>query len=152
MSLVKWEDKDLYDPWGDLKSLQDEINDLFEVDRFPATTGLFDRSLSPALDVIEGDQDFTVRCELPGIEKKDLDVTIASNVLTIKGEKKEKTEEEKGDYFKKETWSGSFQRTVSLPNSADSEKLSAELKDGILTIKLPKKEEAKPKQISVKIN
>jgi len=152
MSLVKWEDKDLYDPWGDLKDLQDEINDLFEVDRFPATTGLFDRSLSPALDVIEGDQDFTVRCELPGIEKKDLDVTITSNILTIKGEKKGKTEEGESDYFKKESWSGSFQRTVSLPNTADSEKLSAELKDGILTVKLPKKEEAKPKQISVKIN
>jgi len=152
MSLVKWEDQDLYDPWGDLKSLQDEINDLFEVDRFPATTGLFDRSLSPALDVIEGDQDITVRCELPGIEQKDLDVTITSNILTIKGEKRGKTEEGKSDYFKKESWSGSFQRTVSLPHSADTEKLYAELKDGILTVKLPKKEEAKPKQISVKIN
>ncbi len=151
MALVKWKNKDLYDPWNGLRTLQDEINELFDIDRSPSTPGLFDRNLSPAMDVIEGDQNFTVRCELPGIDLKDMELTVISNVLTIKGEKKSRSDEKETSFFKKECWTGTFQRTVSLPDSADTDKINAELKNGILTITLPKKEEAKPKQISVKI-
>ncbi|MBN1410247.1 MAG: Hsp20/alpha crystallin family protein [Spirochaetales bacterium] len=151
MAIVRWKNRDLYDPWADFKSLQDEINDLFDIDRFPSTTGLFDRSVSPAIDVIEGEHEFTVKCELPGMEQKDIDVSIASNILTIKGQKKNEVEEKKGKYYKKESWAGNFQRTLSLPSSVAADKISAELKDGILTIALPKKEEAKPKQIEVNI-
>ncbi|RKX81761.1 MAG: Hsp20/alpha crystallin family protein [Spirochaetes bacterium] len=142
----------MYDPWEGFRSLQDEINELFDIDRTPAPSGLFDRNLSPAVDVVEGDQNFTIRCELPGLDQNDLDLSVVSNVLTIKGEKKDSSKEKQTAYFKKECWSGSFQRTISLPNSADTEKISAVLKDGILSIELPKKEEAKPKQISVKIS
>lgn len=151
MALIKWKNRDLYDPWADFKSLQDEINALFDLDRIPVNTGLFDRSVSPAIDVIEGEQDYSVVCELPGMEQKDIDVSIAANVLTIKGEKTNEREEKKGSYYKKESWSGTFQRTLPLPASVDSEKINAKLKEGILTIALPKKEEAKPKQISVNI-
>jgi len=149
MALVRWKNKDLYDPWASLRSLQNEINDLFETDRSPAATGLFDRSFSPAIDVIEGEQAFTVLCELPGLEQKNIDVSVESNVITIKGEKAVEKEEKKGKFFKKESWSGSFQRTLPLPASVDIEGIDASLKDGILTIELPKKEEAKPKQITV---
>ena len=152
MAIVKWKNHDLYDPWEGFRSLQDEINELFDIDRTPAPSGLFDRNISPAIDVVEGDQNFTIRCELPGLEQNDLDLSVVSNVLTIKGEKKDRNKEKQTAYFKKECWSGSFQRTISLPNSADTEKISAVLKDGILSIELPKKEEAKPKQISVKIS
>ncbi|MCF6336127.1 MAG: Hsp20/alpha crystallin family protein [Spirochaetales bacterium] len=151
MAIVKWKNKDLYDPWNGLRTLQDEINELFDIDRTPSTPGLFDRNLAPSLDVIEGDQNFTVRCELPGIELKDMELTVISNVLTIKGEKKSGSDEKHRSFFKKECWTGTFQRTISLPDSADTGKIGAELKDGILTITLPKKEEAKPRQISVKI-
>lgn len=151
MALIRWKNRDLDDPWTGLRNLQNEINDLFDLDRFPVERGLFDRSVSPAIDVVEGEQDFTVTCELPGLEQKDIDVLIASNVLTIKGEKKSEQEQKKGKYYRKESWSGSFQRTLSLPVSVDSEKTRAQLKDGILVITLPKKEEAKPKQISVNI-
>jgi HSP20 family protein len=151
MAIIKWKDNDLYDPWSDFKNLQNEINSLFDVDRFSGSTGLFDRSVSPSVDVIEGENEFTVQCELPGVEQKDLDVSIVSNVLTIKGEKKDKLETGKGKAYKKETWEGSFQRTVSLPSSVDADKIQASLKDGILTVEIPKKAEAKPKQISVKV-
>ena len=90
-------------------------------------------------------------CELPGLEQKDIDVTIASNVLTIKGQRKNEWEEKRGKVYRKESWSGSFQRTLPLPTSVDGEKIKAELKDGILTITLPKREEAKPKQIAVNV-
>jgi len=152
MAIVNWENRDLYEPWEGFRSLQDEINELFDIDRTTAPSGLFDRNLSPAVDVVEEDQNFTIRCELPGLDQNDLDLSVVSNVLTIKGEKKDRNKKKQPAYFKKECWSGSFQRTISLPNSADTEKISAVLKDGILSIELPKKEEAKPKQISVKIS
>ncbi|MBN2737184.1 MAG: Hsp20/alpha crystallin family protein [Spirochaetales bacterium] len=153
MSLIKWKNRDLYNPWSEFKALQNEINDLFDMDRFPGNTGLFDRNFSPKIDVVENDQNFVVNCELPGLEQKDLDVSIASNVLTLKGTKKGHHEDgKKGQFYKKETWSGSFQRTLSLPTSVDANKIQAELKNGILTITLPKKEEAKAKQISVNVN
>ena len=157
MAIVRWKNRDLAypwdknDPWADFKNLQDEINDLFNIDRYPEATGLFDRSISPAIDVLEEDHQFTVICELPGLNQKDLDVSIASNILTIKGEKKDENINKKGKYYKKESWTGNFQRTLSLPASVDPEKISAQLTDGILTITLPKKEEAKTKQITVNI-
>jgi len=151
MAIVKWKNNDLYNPWDGLKTLQEEINELFEIDRSPSSPGLFDRNISPAMDVIENDQNYVVRCEVPGIELKDMELSIVSNVLTIKGEKKTNDNENQLTFYKKECWTGTFQRTVSLPKSADAEKISAELKEGILTVNLPKKEEAKPKQISVKI-
>jgi HSP20 family protein len=100
---------------------------------------------------MESTNDFTVRCELPGLDQKNIDISISSNVLTIKGERKDEKEERNGKYYKKETWSGNFQRTLPLPTQVDTEKISAVLKDGILKVTLPKKEEAKPKQISVNI-
>ena len=87
MALVKWKNKDLYDPWNGLRTLQDEINELFDIDRSPATPGLFDRNLSPAMDVIEGEENFTVRCELPGIELKDMDLTVFQIFLPLRGRK-----------------------------------------------------------------
>ena len=143
--------KNLYDPWESMKTLQNEINDLFRNDRIPSTTGLFDRSVTPAIDFIEGENEFTVTCELPGLEEKDIDVSIASNVLTVKGTKNTDYENKRGKYYKKETWTGSFQRTLALPQTVDSEKISAQLKNGILQIRLPKNEELKPRQITVDV-
>ncbi len=151
MGLVKWKNKSLYDPWNDFRSLQNEINELFDADRFQGYTGLFDRNFSPALDVTESENEYSVICELPGIEQKDIDLSIASNVLTIKGTKKDEKEEKKGKYYRKESWSGSFQRTLPLPVSVNTEKINAELKDGILKITLPKKEDSKPKSINVSV-
>lgn len=84
---MKWKNHSLYDPWTDLKDLQKEINNLFNVDRLHGSTGLFDRNVSPAMDVIENENSFVVFCELPGLVQADIDLTITSNVQTVKGEK-----------------------------------------------------------------
>ncbi len=152
MALVRWKERTPYDPWADLQKLQNEINDLFDVGPRSENAGLFDRSVSPSVDIIESEHDFSIICELPGLEQKDIDLSITSNIITIKGEKKGKNEvKEKGKLYKKESWSGSFQRTLSMPESIDSEKIKAELSNGILTINVPKKEEMKAKQIAVKV-
>ncbi|MDC7227374.1 MAG: Hsp20/alpha crystallin family protein [Spirochaetales bacterium] len=151
MAITKLEKHNLYDPLEELKRLQSEINDLFDINSYPSNTGLFERNVSPGMDLIEKDHEFFLVCELPGLSQEDIDMSIASNVLTIKGTKNEEKESSEGTYFRKELWSGTFQRTLPLPRSIDPEKISAELKDGILRVTLPKKEEAKPKQIAVKV-
>ena len=151
MAITKWKRDEKNDPWADFRSLQKEINDLFDIDHYQSSTGLFDRSVSPSMDVIENEHEFTITFELPGLEQDDVDISIASNVLTVKGEKKEEKVAEKGKYYRRESWSGSFQRTISLPATADAGKINAELKKGILRISVPVKAEAKPKQIAVKV-
>ncbi len=150
MAIVRWRRRDPFDPWDEVHRLQDEINSLFDVNRAPAANGLFDRRISPPVDVVENSDDYVVLCELPGIAKDDLDISIANNVLTIKGEKKAPKDNRKA--YKQESWHGTFQRTLSLPAGVESAKdLSAELKDGVLRLTLPKREESKPKQIAVTI-
>lgn len=151
MDLVRWRKPELSDPWYEFKRLQDEINDLFNFNRSPAAEGLFDRPFSPAVDVVEGPDDYTVTCEIPGVDKKDLEISLTTNVLTIKGEKKSEEKSDEKDVYRREMWKGSFQRTISLPAGVDSKKdIDATLKDGVLTLVIPKREETKPRQITVK--
>lgn len=144
-------DRKVPDAWNSLRSLQKEINSLFDDDFFPASDGLFDRTYSPAVDVVEQPDEYLVTCELPGLSDSDVDVQVANNVLTIKGEKKVETEEENKKWYKKETWSGSFQRTIPMPGGINTEKIRGELENGVLRLTLPKQEEAKPRQIAVKV-
>ncbi len=132
--------------------LRDEINRLFDFDY--EGSGLFDRRVSPPIDVVEGNDDFVIICDLPGVKSKDLDISVANNVLTIKGEKKiddGKNEKEGTKYYRRECWSGTFQRTLSLPESVDNNNVDASMKDGVLTITVGKREEVKPRKISVKV-
>jgi HSP20 family protein len=151
MALIRW-NNDVYNPFSEFERLQDEINELFNYNKSPNTQGLFDRTVSPAIDVVENKDNFEVVCDLPGVRRDELDISVTQDVLTIKGEKKDKATEEGKEKktFKKEIWEGNFQRTLSLPTTVDTSKVEAELKNGVLTISLPKKEEEKPKQISVK--
>ena len=149
MALIRWRDRDL-EPAGTFDWLQQQINDLFDVPRFPEMQGLFDRRISPAVDVVEHPDRFTVECDLPGLEQKDIDLSIASGVLTIKGEKKGEKVNEKAKVYRQETWEGSFQRTVALPASVDADKVDASYRNGVLTIELPKSEEARTRKIELK--
>jgi HSP20 family protein len=149
MALVRWYDRDL-EPVGTFDWLQRQINELFDFPRFPESQGLFDRRVSPVIDVVEHADRFTVECDLPGIDQKDIDISIASGVLTIRGEKKTEKKSEKTKVYKKETWEGSFQRTVSMPSGVDGDKVEATFTDGVLKITLPKREEAKTKRIELK--
>ena len=144
MALVRWR--------NDFGSLQREINELFNLDLYQGSPGLFDRNSSPTVDIIENGASFTVKCELPGVNLEDLDLSISSNVVSIKGEKIDTQKDNEMKYYRRESKYGSFQRTISLPKDVDNSKIDAILSDGVLTLTLPKKEEVKTKSIKVKVN
>jgi len=148
MARLRWRNE-VYDPFVEVDRLRDEINELFEAPRFPNVRGLFDRPASPAVDVTEDAEQYEVSCDVPGLKREEVEVTLAQGVLTIKGEKKSPKRSAATRVFRDESWEGKFQRTISLPGDVDSAKVKADLHDGVLTISLPKREEAKPKQIAI---
>lgn len=104
----------------------------------------------PKVDVIDRDAEVVVKAEVPGVDKKDIEVTTTDNTVTIKGKTSHEVKEEKGDYFRHEMTRGAFSRTVALPGEVDGSQAKASLKDGVLEIVLPK--QAKSKRVSVKID
>jgi HSP20 family protein len=115
---------------------------------------LFDRRLGafmPEVDVTETDKEFRVTAELPGMDDKDIEVTYFDGGLTIKGEKREEHEEERGDYYRSERQFGAFERTVPLPSDVNADKAKASFKKGVLKITLPKTEEARSHRKTIPI-
>ena len=110
----------------------------------------FDEEWAPTVDVCETKDKYTVKAELPGLEAKDVNVTLSDDILTIKGEKKEKTEEKDENRHFSEWYYGSFQRSFQLPAEVKADKVEANFNKGVLKVTLPKKEEAKKKEIEVK--
>jgi HSP20 family protein len=108
-------------------------------------------SWAPAVDIAEHDDEYLVKVELPGVNKDEVKLTLENNILTIRGEKKQEKETKKENYHRVERSYGSFQRSFTLPAAVKSDKIDASYKDGILSVSLPKAEEAKPKQIEVKV-
>jgi len=154
MDIVRRGTGGLWDPIGELDRIRREIDEMFDPTAsrfFSPDRGIFDREVSPALDVVERENDFLVSVDLPGVDEKDLDITVANNVLTLKGEKKDSRESKEGKVYRKESWEGSFQRTVSLPAGISVDKISARMHDGVLEVTVPKTEEAKPRQITVNV-
>src|SRR5580700_9542427 len=142
-----------YDPFREFISLQDRMNRLF---RDPRGAEGQDESLTspafaPPVDVYEDDHNLTLKLEVPGIDEKDIDVRIENNTLTVHGERKFEKEEKEENFRRVERQYGSFTRSFSLPQTVDTEKVSATYDKGVLKITLPKKAEAKPKQIKVNI-
>jgi len=147
MLLTKWK------PAENQLRFKNEFDKLFESffsDFLPESNDLY--SISPRADVEESDKDYTVTVEVPGIDKKDLKLHLEDNRLTISGEKKQSKEVKDSNYICSERSYGGFQRTFSLPNSVKVSDIKAEYKDGIVKIKVPKSEEAKRKEIEIKIN
>ena len=112
---------------------------------------LFPSVWTPAVDVAEHDNEYLVKVELPGVSKDDVTITMQENILTIRGEKKDGKESKGTNYHSVERSYGSFQRSFTLPTTVKTDKIDAAFKDGILTITMPKAEEAKAKQIEVKV-
>ena len=104
----------------------------------------------PKVDVIERDDEVIVKAELPGVDKKDLDVSVTENSVTIKGTTSHEEKEEKGDYYRCEISRGAYARTVALPSYVDADKAKANFKDGVLELKLPKVEKSKRRSIEIK--
>jgi HSP20 family protein len=138
-----------WDPFRDMFRLQDEMSRLFTDDRlFRAGESV---GWTPACDIYEDGEEVAVRVELAGVDPKDVDIRFENGVLTLKGERKLEKEEKKENYHRVELAYGTFTRSFSLPGTVDSEKIKAESKNGVLVVHLPKKPEAKPKAIQVKI-
>ena len=146
MALVRW------NPWNEMTDLQRRINRVFE-DSFTRTGSLEDdyglRSWNPAVDIFEKGDAIVIQAELPGLRKEDISIDFKDQVLTLKGERKFDREIKEEDYFRKERAVGRFQRAFSIPAAVNAEKIRADFKDGVLTIHIPKPEEAKQKQISI---
>jgi len=104
---------------------------------------------NPALDVIDGEKEVTVRAEIPGVDPKDVEVTVSGNLLTIAGEKKDVSEEKGKNFYRSECSYGSFRRSVALPEGVDADKVQAEYSNGVLTVRVAKSKTAAPRKITV---
>lgn len=138
-----------WDPLRDLYKMQNEMSRLFD-DRL--TRGGESVGWTPNVDIFEDEEGVALRFELAGVEPKDVDVRFENGVLTLRGERKLEREDKREGYHRVELSYGTFTRSFSLPGTIDAEKIRAESKNGVLTVHLPKKPEAKPKSIQVKIN
>ncbi len=137
-----------YEPFRDLARLQDEMTRLFDDRFYKAGESV---GWTPACDIYEDDEGVALRFDLAGVEPKDVDIRFENGVLTLRGERKLEKEDRRDNYHRVELAYGTFTRTFALPGTVDAEKIKAEAKNGILTVMLPKKAEAKPRAIQVKV-
>ena len=148
MSLMKWR------PGRDITSIRDEMNRLFD-DFFSflpeRKRGLMEGEWAPTMDIAETDENIVVTAELPGVKQDDVEITVVNDVITLKGEKKEEKEIKKENYHRIERSYGSFMRSANLPTGVQADKAKASYKDGVLTVTIPKVEEAKPKTIKINV-
>ena len=139
-----------WDPWRELARMQDDLARALD-DRMTLTGGE-SVGWTPAVDIYEDEEGLTLRVELAGVEPKDVDIRFENGVLTLRGERKLEREDKRENYHRVELSYGTFTRSFSLPGTIDAEKIRAESKNGVLTVHLPKKPEAKPKSIQVKVS
>lgn len=153
MSLIRYQFPETTDwqPTDRLTTLRDEVNRLFDFSWPSRDTGLFS-GWSPTLDMHDDKDSLLVMVELPGMKKEEIDIALHDGVLTVSGERKMEREHKEGETFRSERYFGKFQRSVTLPVAVNAGKVKASYKDGILTIDLPKAEEAKPKHIAVSVS
>jgi HSP20 family protein len=155
MNIVRWNRPELssWPSFGGLSTLRSEIDRLFEAPLTElARASQFLSGAAPAVDVYENKESFVVKAELPGMKKEDIDVSLHDGSLSISGERKSEEKVDEGEVYRSERFFGRFQRTVALPAAVDAGKIKAQYQDGVLTVTLPKAEEAKPKQIDVQVN
>lgn len=136
-------------------TLQQRINRLFE-EAFrplavPGEEPISMAAWTPSCDIYETEKEIVVKAEIPGVKKEDVKLSIQDNVLTLSGERKFEEETKKENYVRVERGYGSFTRSFTLPPSVDAKKINAEFKDGLLEVKLPKLETAKPKEVEIKV-
>jgi len=141
-------------PFADMINMQEELGKFFDEffgERMPARRGPENPTWIPRVDISESKGDIIVRADAPGMNKDEIKITISDNVLTVAGEKKVERDEKTENFHRVERVFGSFQRSFHIPQNINAEKISASYKDGVLVVTLPKREEAKPKEIPVKV-
>lgn len=154
-ALMRWEPlKGHWNPWKDLEEMEKRLSTMWgrppvksDGDKEAMTVAEW----SPLVDISEDDKEYLVKAELPEIKKEEVKLTVQDNVLCISGERKYEKEEKGKKYHRVERAYGSFMRSFTLPEDADGSKVSAEYKDGLLLVHVPKSEKAKPKSIEVKV-
>jgi len=151
MSLVTW------DPFRELEDMSNRLNRVFTRGGL-ARTGAAEKDAmtvfdwAPSVDIVETPEGFQIKAELPEVKKDDVKISVDGGVLRIEGERKQEKEEKGKKYHRIERSYGSFLRTFTLPDNVDEGKVQAEFKDGILNVRLPKSEKAKPRAIEVKVS
>jgi len=144
-TIARWE------PFRGVTTLQDQINRLFKdgFERVGEESNL--TAWAPAVDIYETEQELVVKADLPDVDPKDLDIRVENNILTIRGERKFEKKVSEENYLRVERSYGTFARSFTLANTVNSEAIKAEYNNGVLTLSIPKREEAKPKQIKVNV-
>ena len=144
-SIMRW------DPMSEMRSLKDTVNRLFESSFLRYPEGVERGIFQPPIDMVEEDNEITVRVDIPGFKSDDVEVSVTEGVLTIKGKVSQEREETKGRYHLKERSFSTFSRTLQMPTKIKSEEASAAFKNGTLTVTLPKADEVKARSVRVKI-
>jgi len=145
MAITRW------DPFRDVMTLQNRMNSLFRDFAGDGDSPMATASFVPAVDIYEDDKKVVLKLEVPGMEEKDLDVSVENNTLTVKGERKFEKEEKEENFHRIERRYGSFYRAFTLPQTVDTEHINASYNAGVLKLELAKKAEAQPKQIKVNV-
>ena len=141
-----------YDPFRDLRNLQEEVNRLF-TGNLPRTfedEGIARGSWSPSVDIYENKEQIVLEAELPGMNREDFDLSIENNVITLRGERHFEKRDETDNYHRVERAYGSFTRSFTLPNSVSGEGVTADYRNGVLRVTIPKREETKARRIEIK--
>ncbi|MCX5886891.1 MAG: Hsp20/alpha crystallin family protein [Proteobacteria bacterium] len=146
MALVPWKP---FDEFTTFRREMDRLWDRFFSER-PALD-MLEKGWEPTMDITETKSDLIVKAELPGIDPKEIDISLTGDTLTIKGEKQQEKEEKEENYYRIERSYGIFSRTIKLPMSVQNDRIKASYQHGVLKITLPKSEEAKQKQIKIKV-
>jgi len=143
-----------YDPWGLLQRFQEDIGRTLAESgaQLPVAddSNVVTSRWAPAVDIREEDDRFVLEADVPGVDPKDIEITMENGLLTIKGERSDEHEEERNGYRRVERVHGSFYRRFSLPDTANADEVSAHGKNGVLEVTIPKQEKVKPRRISVK--
>lgn len=140
-----------WEPFRGANTLQEQVNRVFN-DVFERSSQESNLSTwAPAVDIAETEHELVVKADLPGVDAKDLDIRVENNVLTIRGERKFEKKVNEDNYLRVERAYGSFTRSFSLSNTVNSEAIKADYQNGVLSLSIPKREEAKPKQIKVNV-
>ncbi len=156
MSLIPYQrNRSSLDLFGGLSQLYHELDRMFDPSSHGLAMsrglGLLEGAWSPAVDVIDEKDHLRVKAELPGLKKDEIDVTVQGDTLILRGERKQEFDEKKKNYHRVERFYGQFHRAISLPSPVEAGQVKASYKDGVLEVVLPKKAEAKPRQIAVEV-
>lgn len=144
MAIVRW------DPFGEMTRLQRVMDRMLEEPFFRPTEGYMPTVPAMAVDLQEGDNEYTLKATVPGVKPEDVDITVSDNLLTIKADVQEEKETKEGTYHLKERRFGTYSRSFTLPTPVKAEEAKATFENGVLTLTLPKAEEARVKRIEVK--